>query len=275
MIERIYIPTVRRTDKQITFENLPDELKSKVIMVVEPSERPLYKYNCDYLVLPEKIVGTWTQLATTRYLIHKHAGSIRYVVADDDVIIKRRNAKYWTGVSNMERSKRNATPEEILEMFSTFDSWLNERNIGIVGPSNSEAPPPSTEYSDTKGVFTFVTIDGAMLSQVIDSMDITSIRVAEDVLFIFECLARGINTRLSTEWIMDNRSLNTQELKNTRAVWEEMYGADNQPEDHFQTDEHYKALAYIQSKFPHAMKIYEKDGRRKNTKYWKKAYAGR
>ena len=54
MIERIYIPTVRRTDNQITYNNLPDELKERVIMVVEPGERHLYKYPCEYLEIPEK-----------------------------------------------------------------------------------------------------------------------------------------------------------------------------------------------------------------------------
>jgi hypothetical protein len=270
MIERIYIPTIRRYHRQITFNGLPEEMRRRVIMVVEPTERPHYQYDCDYLVIPEEIVGSWTQLAQTRLLIHKHAGNIRYVVADDDVVIKRRNAKYWTGVSNMEKSRRDATKEEILEMFRTFDSWLNEAGIGIVGPSNAEAPPPSKEYADTKGIFTFVCIDGKMLSEVIDDMDITSIRVAEDVLFMYECLSRGINTRLSTEWMMDNRSLNSKELQNTRVIWEGMFK--NQPDDPFQTDAHYKALEYIRNKYPHGMKIYEKGGKRKNTKYWKKVY---
>ena len=272
MIEKIYIPTVRRANNQVTYENLPKELQSKVIMVIDPAEKDFYNYDCQYLELPESIIGTWAQLAKSRHFIYKHAGNIRYVVTDDDLIIRKRNAKYWTGISNMERSKRNATPEEILEMFVKFDEWLNESSIGIVGPANSDAPPPPKEYSDTKGIFGFQAIDGNMLSQVIDKMDITSIRVAEDVLFMFECLSNGINTRLSTEWMINNKSLSMAELKNTRVVWQEMYSPDNQPQDHFQTDNHYNALKYIQSKFPHAIKIYEKDGRRKNTKYWKRAY---
>ena len=270
-IERIYIPTVRRANIQLTFEALPDELKKKVIMVVEPEEKELYTYDCDYLVIPESIVGTWTQLAETRLLIHKHAGPIKYCVADDDITIRRRNAKYWTGNSNMESSSRNATPDEILEAFTTMSAWLDEKDIGIAGFSNSEAPPPNAEYVDTKGVFSMIFVDGRMLSKVLDHMDLTAIRVAEDVLFMYECLSRGINTRMATEWMLENNSVKLKELKNTRLVWMGMYGQE-QPKDHFQTDEHYAALSYIQNKWPHAMKIYEKDGRRKNTKYWKKAY---
>ena len=86
MIERIYIPTVRRAGNQITYNHLPAELKERVIMVVEPGERHLYKYPCEYLVIPTQLVGTWTQLAETRLLIHKHAGAIKYCIADDDSV---------------------------------------------------------------------------------------------------------------------------------------------------------------------------------------------
>ena len=169
----------------------------------------------------------------------------------------------------MATSKRNATEEEILSMFVTFDKWMDEEDIGVVGPSDCHAPPSGSLYSDTRGIFGLVFYDGRMISREIDNMDITPIRVASDVLFIYECLSRGINTRLSTEWTFDNRSV-TRELSNTRILWEGMYK--KQPADYFQTDEHYDALRYIQGKFPFCMKIYERNGRRKNTKYWKRAY---
>lgn len=272
MIERIYIPTVRRTSTQITYDNLPDELKKKVIMVVEKSERDLYNYDCEYIVLPDEIVGSYTQLSETRLFIHKHAGSIKYVVADDDIIIRRRNAKYWTGVSNMDTSSRRATPEEIIEMFGLFDEWLDEDDIGVVGPIAKTFAPTTTVYENTVGVFSFVCYDGSKLAKEIDDMDITCIRVAEDVLFIYECLSRGINTRASTEWLYENRSMNDKKLKETRLVWTDMYSSDDQPVDHFQSVNHYDALKVIRDKFPHGMKIEEKNGKMKNTKYWKKVY---
>ena len=279
MIERIYIPTIRRAANQITYNHLPDEWQKRVIMVVDPAERHLYNYDCQYLEIPQALVGAWKQLAETRLLIHKHAGAIKYAVLDDDMIIKRRNAKYWTGVSNMAASRRDATPEEILSMFDTFDAWLDEPDIGVVGPSNCESPPPPKAFADTKGVFSFVCYDGRMLSKVIDDMDITPIRVAQDVLFMYEALSRGINSRLSTEWIFDNKSLNTKSLVGTSAVWEDPFNKQRdgrygfeQPDDYYQSDLHYDSLRYIQRKYPHAMKIYERNGKRKNTKYWKKVY---
>ena len=273
MIERIYIPTVRRADNQITFNNLPKELQERVVMVVEPGERHLYDYPCEYLEIPEKLVGTWTQLAETRLFIHKHAGAIKYCVADDDIKIRRRNAKYWTGQSNMEKSKRDATAEEMLDMYETVDKWFDERAIGVVGLSDAGTPPASNEYEDTKDVYSYVFYDGRMLSEVINDMDICSLRIAEDVLFLYEVLSRGINTRKSTEWMYDNRSMVQKDLSDTREVWIGMFkNVEDRPDNYYQSDAHYDAMRYIQSKYPHGVKIFEKDGKMKNRKYWKKVY---
>tara|TARA_B110000091_G_C13807350_1_gene473213 strand:- start:419 stop:1282 length:864 start_codon:yes stop_codon:yes gene_type:complete len=273
MIERIYIPTVRRANNQITFNNLPKELQERVVMVVEPSERHLYDYPCEYLEIPEKLVGTWTQLAETRLFIHKHAGAIKYCVADDDIKIRRRNAKYWTGQSNMEKSKRDATAEEMLDMYETVDKWFDESAIGVVGLSDAGSPPSSKEYEDTKDVYSYVFYDGRMLSEVINDMDICSLRIAEDVLFLYEVLSRGINTRKSTEWMYDNRSMVQKDLSDTREVWIGMFkNVEDRPDNYYQSDAHYDAMRYIQSKYPHGVKIFEKDGKMKNRKYWKKVY---
>ena len=272
MIERIYIPTVKRENNQITYNNLPDELKKRVIMVLRPEDRPLYNYDCEYLVVPSQIVGTYTELAQTREFIHKHAGAIKYAMVDDDIIIKRRNAKYWTGMSNMEKSRRTATTEEISEMYGVVDKWLDEPDIGIVGLSWPDEPPGNKLYRDTTNVNTYVFYDGRMISEVINEMDISSVRVSEDMLFLFEALSRGINSRKSEEWMFDNRSQVDKDLQDSRIVWKGMFEGKDTPEDYFQTDEHYDCMKYIQKKFPHGVKIFEKDGKMKNVKYWKKVY---
>ena len=272
MIERIYIPTVKRENNQITYNNLPDELKKRVIMVLRPEDRPLYNYDCEYLVVPSQIVGTYTELAQTREFIHKHAGAIKYAMVDDDIIIKRRNAKYWTGKSNMEKSRRTATTEEISEMYGVVDKWLDEPDIGIVGLSWPDEPPGNKLYRDTTNVNTYVFYDGRMIYEVINEMDISSVRVSEDMLFLFEALSRGINSRKSEEWMFDNRSQVDKDLQDSRIVWKGMFEGKDTPEDYFQTDEHYDCMKYIQKKFPHGVKIFEKDGKMKNVKYWKKVY---
>ena len=270
MIEKIYIPTAKRGNNQITYENMPEELQKRVIMVLRPEDRPLYKYDCEYLVVPDEMVGTWTELAQTRKLIHKHAGAIKYAMIDDDIVINRRNAKYWTGVSNMNKSRRKATKEEISLMYEQVSKWLDEPDIGIVGLSAPDVPPSDKEYHDTTNVNTYCFYDGRMISKVIDEMDITSVRVSEDMLFLYEALSRGINSRKSEEWVFDNRSQVDKNLQDTRIVWKGMF--DETPEDYFQTDEHYDCMRYIQKKYPHGVKIFEKDGKMKNVKYLKQVY---
>ena len=41
-IDKIYIPTFKRHDKQIFFESLPDILKDKVIFVIQKQEEHLF-----------------------------------------------------------------------------------------------------------------------------------------------------------------------------------------------------------------------------------------
>ena len=246
-------------------------------MVVEPGERHLYNYECEYLLVPEKLVGTWTQLAETRLMIHKHAGAIKYAVLDDDVIIKRRNAKYWTGESNMEKSKRSATSDEISDMYENVSKWMDEESIGVVGLSDGGYPPAASEYEDTKPVYTYLFYDGRMISKVIDEMDITSLRIAEDVLFLFEGLSRGINTRKSNEFMYDNRSMVDKDLAESREVWTGMYkNKEDRPDNYYQSDEHYKSMDYIQKKYPHIIQIFKDDnGKKKNRIAWKKLYNSR
>ena len=48
-------------------------------------------------------------------------------------------------------------------------------------------------------------------------------------MFLFECLSRGINTRLSMEWLHDNKSMSSyKKMKDTRIVWTEMYDKDEE-----------------------------------------------
>lgn len=268
MIERIYIPTIKRPDRQITFNHLPESLQEKVILVIDPAERELYNQKVELLEIPKKFVGSWTQLAETRKFIHIHAGTTKYAMIDDDIVIGKRNSKYTTGVSDMNTSSRSATPNEILKLFEMANQWLDHNDIGIVGVSDPMFPPAKKVYSDTKGVFSCLFLDGKKISKIVHELD-TPIRIAEDVLFLFECLSRGINTRVSNQYLYRNKSL-TGTLDGTRPIWEDIWK--EMPKDYFQTDEHYDALKFIQSRFPDALTIFEEDGKMKNTKHWKKIY---
>ena len=145
MIEKIYIPTFRRVDIQITYDNLPNEYKEKVIMVVQEQEKKDYNYDVEYLVVDDNI-----GITKTRELICRHAGETRFSMVDDDVVFYRRNQKYYSdfdNVSNMDKSKRIATKSDLDEMFILFDKWMDE-GILHVGNRRNDLQPVRKSYSD-------------------------------------------------------------------------------------------------------------------------------
>ena len=112
----IYIPTFKRHDKQIFFDNLPDRLKSKVIFVVQKQEEHLFKDKNKLVV--DNDIG----IAKTREIIYKTAGDKRYLVVDDDIIMQRRNAKYFSKPSNMQGSRRKLTDDDWTELLDRLNS---------------------------------------------------------------------------------------------------------------------------------------------------------
>ena len=208
MIERIYIPTIYRPDDQITFNGLPESLQEKTTLVVQEWERESYSIDCDYLVLPKYInTEDYLCLAKTRDFIHQQGRNQKYVMVDDDIIIKRRNAKYTTGISDMEKSKRTATGEDILEMFELFSDWLDETDVAVCGPSLVENPPGNRFFRSNTSVTSMVFCDGSKLSPILEDLPTKAVRYGEDVLFILSLLSRGIGNRVSEVFCIENHSL--------------------------------------------------------------------
>ena len=139
---KIYIPTFKRVDNQLTFTNLPDDIKKNVIMVVQDQEKDQYKYDCEYLVVDNNI-----GIAKTRELIYRHAGNQRFGMLDDDVKLWRRNTKYYPDEEpNMESSKRVMDSEECKYWFSIVNSFFDEDNIMHVGNREEGLPPLGKRY---------------------------------------------------------------------------------------------------------------------------------
>ena len=218
MIEKIYIPTLRRVDNQIAYNALPDKLKEKVVFVVQAWERDQYNYPTDYLVLPDYITPEHPRaIAHTRKVIYDAGRDMQYVMLDDDITFKRRNAKYWTGESNMEKSARVATEEDVLEMFELFDTWLDE-GVTFCGPGFSENPPTGKEYQNNTSMSSAYWIDGKDFADDLDEFPVTDVKVAEDVVFILSLLTRGYGNRVSQEFCMTNTSVHK---KMDSVVWDD------------------------------------------------------
>ena len=220
-MDRIFIPTVNRVEQQTTYGLLPDELKRKVTFVVQAWEREKYSYNADYLVLPPELDihnGDRLCLAKTRKHIYEAGRGIKYAVLDDDLTFQRRNAKYWTGVSNMEKSKRHATTDEIGEMFRTFTSWLDEPDVTVCGCAHSQNPPQYKLFKNNASLASALWINGADFSDILSDLDLVSVAAGEDTYFLLQLLTRGYGNRVSDEFMFTNGSVHKKTMKSD--IWD-------------------------------------------------------
>ena len=195
-MHKIYIPTFRRVDSQITFASLPDKYKEKAILVVQKHERPQHKLDVEYLVVEDGI-----GIAKTRKKIIDHAGKSRFCLYDDDVKFYRRNIKYlmkenWLD-SDMKGVKRPMSEDDFDEMFDIFNSWMDNQNIIQIGYRSAFLPPSWRLYTDFTDVYSGYMINGVELSKFVDEIDWTFVEVGEDSMMSLEFLLRGYKIRRS------------------------------------------------------------------------------
>tara|TARA_R110000796_G_scaffold39938_1_gene99190 strand:- start:338 stop:1198 length:861 start_codon:yes stop_codon:yes gene_type:complete len=253
MIEKIFIPTVNRPDSQLTYNNLPDALKKITVMVVQAWERDQYDYPCEYLVLPdtdEYHFDHYYCLPKTRKFIYETGQDMKYAVLDDDLVFIRRNAKYWTGISNMEMSKKTSTEEDILEMFEKFSGWLDLDTVTICGCGPSALPPIPIEYRNNSFLYCGLWINGSDFKHELHELDLTSIKIAEDVFFLLQMLDKGYGNRQSNEFAFLNSSVHKKDYGST--CWDKQ-----------SFDDTHKDHKYIEQRFPNTFNVlYDENGER-------------
>ena len=197
MIEKIYIPTFHRVDKQTALSKIPDKHKDKVILVVQKQEKHLYNYDVEYYVVDNDI-----GLTKTRELIYRHAGKKRYGMIDDDIVWFRRNSRYYNQPPNMVKSKRECNEQDFDDMLDKIDTLMNEEKVITVGHREAGFPPSNiTKNSFITGSFW---IDGEKLCNIIDKVDWNEFCIMQDIAFNFEVLLHGYATRKMGEFSMEH-----------------------------------------------------------------------
>lgn len=218
-IEKIFILTVNRVDNQITYNNLPDELKKKVVFVVQKWEREKYNYDAEYLILPDHITTEHPRaISETRKVIYEAGQDMKYAMLDDDITFGRRNSKYWSDVSNMEKSKKDCDDNDINRMFELFSNWLDEDDVTVCGCALSENPPSGEIYSKNTSMTSAYWINGKDFSDILSDLNLTETKVAEDIVFLLSLLVRGFGNRVSQEFITFNHSVKNKSIKST--IWD-------------------------------------------------------
>ena len=196
-LQSIYIPTLGRLDKQITWNGLPDKWKSITHLVVRSHEFEDAKKICPQAIcLPDTI----RNLAQTRQWIIQYAGSSRYGMFDDDITFLRRHCDRKTLKKNFDKSKTIFTDDDFDDMLgNVIPRWFGD-NVVVGGIHPKGKPPADTDelnFSRITGIFF---INGALLPPNLD----WSVDHAEDIHFVLQVLKSGGKTRCSDVFLQSS-----------------------------------------------------------------------
>ena len=262
-IDRIYVPTYKRMNRQRTWEFLPERWKDRAFLVVTEEERPIHEAaGRQTIVSPVQGTG----LAPVRKWIAEHAAEegIRYGVLDDDFtyVVYTPYEKPESGPWN-----RRVTDDEWDHIMGLLDSWMDEGYVHV-GMDHRWNPPNKHDYYNCFRMAGNVFYDGAKLPHA--ELDWLSCPHAEDYYVLLQLLTSGHPNRVSMRW-----RVHTHET-----------GAVGGCSEQRNLEGHNESMRFLQEAFPR----YVKDAIRKRKGYgtnefndgekrkrifvtWKKAYA--
>jgi len=183
MIDTIYIPTLGRSDKQITFDNMTPNAQAITTLVVQPKEAHLYP-NYPIVILPENDCG----ITATRKWIWEQGKNQRYMVFDDDCRLAVRRP--W---HDGEKTKRIMTDDDWKHMLETISQWMDS-GIAWGGCRTGGLPPAGREYIDNTGTAEVFFFDGKQLPEA-DELD-WELSTAEDISLSLQLLSKGYSNRV-------------------------------------------------------------------------------
>lgn len=266
MIEKLFIPTYRRTN-QLTYNCMPKKWQDKCVFVVdqEDYDRMHEKYNCVICPVqgkaPEGKSHLDYGLPATREWIANNAGPIRYGVLDDDV----RDFVYTFRPGEKPEDRlynEKLTDEQFDEMFDLLDKWFDEGFTYTSLDVTWNPPLPQDEHINFRSTITHF-YDGATFPKEI--VDWKSVKYAEDYYVLLQLLTNGYQNKISTRFrVRPNVTNAAGGVETTRSI-----------------DLNNESSVELQRRFPRFVKVVPtvlKQGPWKGlTKYsmeiaWKKAY---
>ena len=177
---KIYIPTLGRSNEQITFNNLPKFLQDKTTLVVQPHEKDLYN-NYPIMVLPED----WMGISRTRKYIIENAGNTIFGMMDDDLKLIKRFSESPT--------KRPLTEEDWHEFYNMTIQWL-ENDVSFVGIRRGNLPPFEKDWMENSETICATFYNGSKLPDT-DKLIWNHNLFSQDVNFHLQLLLMGHKNR--------------------------------------------------------------------------------
>ena len=180
MINTIYIPTLGRSDNQVTFDNMSPNAQQITKLVVQPKEQHLYP-NYPILVLPDNDIG----ITETRRWIYKEAKGLKYGVFDDDL-------KFIERTPGGEKSKKPMDSDSWEYLLNNTSEWLD--TIPWAGFRQGNLPPAGKEYIDIAGVYCGFFFNDNLLP---DESELDwDLSTTEDISMVLQLFKKGYNNRV-------------------------------------------------------------------------------
>ena len=185
------IPTLGRSNKQISFDNLAKFLQDKTTLVVQPHEKDLYP-NYPTLVLPEDNIG----ISRTRKFIYDYCHGDIFAMMDDDIKVQRRR-------KDARPLKVDPTIDEWKQLIDTHLEWL-DNGFSFTSLMQGSAPPRKKDIQDNTAVYGFVFYgkDIPKSDELIWNHDL----LAEDVNLHLQLLLKGYKNRVSLNYCCEQKS---------------------------------------------------------------------
>jgi hypothetical protein len=197
-LQRIYIPTLGRVNKQITYDAMPDWVKDMTYIVIQPQEEVQFRErypNSNIKVLPAYIKG----ICATRDWLIKDGGDDCYGMIDDDITFWKRNVDRTTGKKNADKSNEAFTDTDWKEMIQWVEDKWNQ-GYTIVGLNKKGLPPANKEESINCRVMQSFWINGKniLINELVWELD-----YVEDIHFILQNLRMGRKTIVSDKFLYE------------------------------------------------------------------------
>lgn len=185
---QIYIPTLARPNKQVTWNSLPESVRERACLLVDWREKDLYK-DYPHIVLPRDCRGIG---AVRQWVITRDRDKV--VMLDDDLVFFRRRLDEPTKFEQ-------ATSEDVVALFDVVEQSLDD--WAMVGVRGREGANVDTEpYLYNVRLLRFLAYRTDILRE--ENIRFDRLPVMEDFDVELSLLERG-HPVLCVNWMVHNQ----------------------------------------------------------------------
>ena len=184
---KLYIPTYKRTNKQITWGNLPDSVKEWSYLVCPEEEEKEHKEaGRQVLVTPKEVKG----IAATRQWILENSDDDQVMMADDDQSFRCR----FEGGYKL----RKMEEEDYTDMFSSVVEYLKDYNaVGISAQAGNNRSFPKEIITPGRMYNMYAFNKGVLLD---NNIRFDVMKVMEDFHVTLSLLRMGMPNAILQKW---------------------------------------------------------------------------